>query len=219
MVHLMRESMSTQRISPNALLAFKEALSAVFWAKKDLLAWLQSAVPDAALLDGIDWLGPDYKRDSVARFVDRLARDQSRHGELLIRLMVDIAAMEDFPRLAWTDDAERLIDEAQEAVGRLRQYMKPYEAQLVEQEVARDRIQQARADAQAQRATAGALERLKMQFFELHGMEDAQARGHLFEPLPSRLVRCLRPSTPRGISDRGRADRRWIYVGPAPLPA
>lgn len=173
--------MTVQRISPNALLAFKDALSAAFWAKKDLLAWLQSAVPERRLLDEIDWLGPAYKRDSVALFVDRLAADQARHGELLVRLMADVAAMEDFPQLAWTDDAERLTKDAEEAVARLKQYMKPYETQLVEQQAARERIEQARADAESQRATTDALDRLKTQFFELHAMGNAQARGFLFE--------------------------------------
>lgn len=171
-----------QRISPNALAAFKDALTAAFWAKKDLLAWLRSAVPDEQLLSGIDWLGPSYKRDSVARFVDRLAADHSRYGPLLVRLMGDVAAMEDFPQLAWPEEAERLTQEATDAVARLGRYMEPYEAQLASEEAARERIDRARRQAELRRATVENLNRLKTDFFELLAMDDAQARGRSFEP-------------------------------------
>src|SRR3954464_11989502 len=97
---------AVQRLSANAVEALKEALSVVFWRKKDLLAYLRAAVQDQRLLDGIDWLDPDtYKRSSVSRFVERLATRQDLHGPLLLQLMTDIAAMDDFPQLAWLEDA------------------------------------------------------------------------------------------------------------------
>lgn len=176
-----------QRISPNAIAAFKDALTAAFWAKKDLLAWLRSAVPDEQLLNDIDWLGPPYKRDSISRFVDRLAADQDRHGALLLRLMSDVADMDDFPQLAWPEDSVRLTEEAVETVGRLRRYMKPYEAQLASEEAARARIEQERRRVELQRATTQELEKLKAEFFEMSAMTDAQARGRKFEPFLRRL--------------------------------
>jgi len=176
-----------QRVSPNAIAAFKDALTAVFWAKKDLLAWLRSALPDDHLLDGIDWLGPAYKRDSVSRFVDRLAADPARHGPLLLRLMSDVADMDDFPQLAWPEESARLIREATEAVERLRRYMRPYEAQLASQEAARGRIDQERRRADLLRATAQELEGLKDEFLAMGAMTDAQDRGRQFEPFLRRL--------------------------------
>jgi hypothetical protein len=171
-----------KRISPNAIAAFKDALTAAFWAKKDLLAWLRSAVPDEQLLSGIDWLGSTYKRDSVSRFVDHLAADQDQHGQLLLRLMGDVANMDDFPQLAWVEDADTLTKTAHEAVERLKRYIEPYEAQLASEEVARQRIERKRRQAELQRATTQALERLKGDFLELWAMDDPQARGRLFEP-------------------------------------
>jgi hypothetical protein len=46
---------TAQRINANAIEALKEALSVVFWRKRDLLDYLRAAVPDQGLLDGIDW--------------------------------------------------------------------------------------------------------------------------------------------------------------------
>lgn len=172
-----------QRISPNAIAALKDALSAVFWFKRDLLAYLRAGVDDQKLLDGIDWLSPHvYKRDSVGRFVDRLAVNQERHGGRLLRLMSDLAAMEDFPQLKRLDDGDQKIAAATEAVARLRRYMQPYEATLVAEAVARQRIERERADADQRRATANALEDLRRRYYELFGMNDPQRRGYAFEP-------------------------------------
>lgn len=176
-----RISAKVQRLSPNAIIAFKDALTAAFWAKKDLFGWLRSAVPDEQLLSGIDWLGPAYKRDSVSRFVDRLAADQDRHGQLLLRLMSDLADMDDFPQLAWVEDADDRTETARDAIARLKRYIEPYETQLVQEEAARQRIERTRRQAELQRATTQALERLKGDFLKLLARSDAQARGRLFE--------------------------------------
>jgi hypothetical protein len=65
-----------------------------------------AAVDDERLLDGIDWLGPDYKRDSVSRWITWLMRDDPRHRDLLIRLTVDVGGMEDFSQLGWLEDVD-----------------------------------------------------------------------------------------------------------------
>lgn len=133
-------SLVATRLSANAIEALKAALSEAFWSKKHLLNFLRSALDDQALLIDINWLGPARKRDSVSILVDRMAARQDLHRDRLIHLMVDIAHKEDYPELAWTDDADRLIAKAKESRDRLRGYIKPYEAQLVEAEEAKRRI-------------------------------------------------------------------------------
>jgi hypothetical protein len=86
----------SKRISANAISALKEALASVFWFKRDLSRYLQTAVRDPRWLAGIDWEN-QYKRDSIHQFVDRLVADETRHRDLLIRLISDVAAMDDFP--------------------------------------------------------------------------------------------------------------------------
>jgi hypothetical protein len=176
-----------QRLSPNALTALVDALSDVFWAKKDLLAYLRAAVEDERLLGGIDWLGPDYKRDSVSRWITRLMREDPRHRDLLICLMVDVGGMEDFPQLAWLEDADDKIAKAKRAVERLRRYTAPHEAELVAQQAARERIAARRSRAERERAIRRALEGLHGRFLGLAGMDDAQRRGFAFEPFLAEL--------------------------------
>lgn len=179
----------TQRISPNAVGALKQALTAAFWRKKDLLAWLRSAVDDQQTLSGIDWLDADVpKRDSVEIFVDRLAARQDVYRDQLLRLMADLVAMDDFPQLAWTDDAERKITEAKATIARLKTYMQPYEAQLAAAEADRQRIGRAREEAKLARASVQAIELLKTRYFELLAFSDARARGLAFEPFLRELL-------------------------------
>jgi hypothetical protein len=52
-------------------------------------------------------------------------RAQDEHQELLLALLVDVAAMEEFPKLRRVEDAEAKIAEAREAVARLRALVKP----------------------------------------------------------------------------------------------
>ena len=175
--------MATARINANAVEALKDALSVVFWRKRDLLDYLRAAVPDQGLLEGIDWLNQDvYKRDSVRRFVERLATRQEVFGPVLLQLMSDIAAMEDFPQLAWLEDAPEKIRRAEESVARVRRYIKPYEEQLAYEAAAGDRISRAQAEASLRKATAEAVERLRKDYLELLAMDDAQRRGFAFEP-------------------------------------
>ncbi|HSZ06149.1 MAG TPA: hypothetical protein VK778_13250 [Solirubrobacteraceae bacterium] len=48
--------------------------------------------------------------------------------------MSDVARKEDFPELAWHEDAERLIEKARASRDALRQYIVPHEAELLEAE-------------------------------------------------------------------------------------
>jgi hypothetical protein len=177
-----------RRINANAVEAFKDALTVVFWRKRDLLDYLRVAVPDQSLLNGIDWLNPEvYKRESVRRFVDRLSTQQEQYGPLLLQVMSDVAAMNDFPRLAWLEDADEKTAQARQAVNRLREYMTPYEEQLAAQREAESRIAAARSERQLRQATSDALERAKSDYYTLLAMEDPQRRGFAFEPWLSNL--------------------------------
>ena len=170
----------TKRVSPVAVDALKDALAAAFWFKEDLRRFLSSAVDDQRLLAGIDWEG-NYKRVSVNEFVDRMARNQDRHLDQLVRLMVDVASLDEFPRLARAEDAELKTQEAKAAVERLGRHTKPYEEQLLEQERERERIATSRNDAERARSLSGQLATLNDRFHELHAMDDPHRRGTAFE--------------------------------------
>jgi len=171
---------TSKRVSPVAIDALKDALAASFWFKSDLRNFLASAVRDQSLLTGIDWQG-NYKRVSVNEFVDRLARAQDKYFNELIELMIDVASLEEFPRLARAEDADLKIREARLAVERLKRYTTPYEEQLLERERERERIATARSEAATARSLQEQLQVLNGRFLELHSMDDPQRRGTMLE--------------------------------------
>lgn len=173
-----------QRVSANAIQALKDALTAAFWFKKDLYSYAKAAVGGEPLfLTGIDWTDANvYKRDSVSLFVDRLVREQDEHQDLLLALIVDVAAMDDFPQLRRAEDADAKIAEAKAAVGRLRALVKPYEQALLERQRERERIDASKVEAAERRATAQRLAELMSRYVEIVQMPPQQ-RGFALEGL------------------------------------
>lgn len=173
-----------QRVSPNAIGALKDALTAVFWFKRDLYSYAKAAVSNEPLfVAGIEWTSQQqYKRDSVSLFVDRLVSAQDTHPGLLVELIVDVAAMDDFPKLALAEDPEAKIALAREAVERLRTLVEPYERQLIEQQELRERLNIASRLAEQRRGTTQRLSELKSEYMRVLGLAP-QPRGFALEKL------------------------------------
>ncbi|MBO9533765.1 MAG: restriction endonuclease [Solirubrobacteraceae bacterium] len=173
---------STKRVSANAIVALKDALVAAFWFKRDLYNWAKAAVHgEPTFLSGIDWLDPDqYKRDSVSLFVDRLVKEQDLFPGLLLRVLVDVAAMDAFPQLKRAENADVKIAEAQSAVARLRALVAPYEEQLKQEQATRERIDVTKHVASQRRATSARLLEIKGKYIGL-GAVAPQKRGYELE--------------------------------------
>jgi len=152
----------------------------MFWFKNDLRAYLVAATGQPVLVASLDWT---YKRRAADEFVQRLASDQGHYRDVLIRLMVDVAAVEQFPKLCKAEDRELKVAEAERAVSVLRGFIKPYEEELLEKEKAKGRITEARTEARELRHMAEKLAELKGRYEDLVVMENAQERGRLLEAL------------------------------------
>jgi hypothetical protein len=170
-----------QRISPNALQALTDSLATVFWFKSDLRAYLIAATGNPTVIASLDW--DTYKRRIADEFVQRLAGEQDTYREVLVRLMVDVAAIDDFPKLKGVDDEADKVAEAKAAITELRKYIKPYEEEMLEHEKAEQKIVEARSVAAEQRNFQGKLAELKARYEALVSMDDPRARGLALEPL------------------------------------
>lgn len=155
-------------------------MATIVWYKNDLRSYLVAATGNPTLVASLDWT---YKRRAADEIVQRMASDQDRYREMLIRLMVDVAALNDFPKLRGVEDSEKKIAEARAAVAELRKFTKPYEAELLEKEKARERIAEAQATAAEKRSFEDRLAALKDSYGALVVMEDPHARGRALEPL------------------------------------
>ena len=63
-----------QKIASAGIVALKEALTSLYWYKKDLRSFLANTVTDAAILSRLNW--NDYKRNIVSQLVDYMAQRQ-----------------------------------------------------------------------------------------------------------------------------------------------
>lgn len=173
-----------QRVSPNAVMALKNALTSVFWFKKDLYSFAKAAVSNEQMfLSGIDWTGPQLKRDSVSSFVDRLVEWQDEYPDVLVTVMLDVASMESFPALERTEDPQLKIRAAKSAVEELRRHTSPFEAKMVERLESQERIDGQREAAQMQQATSRRLGEIREVYVGLASSTEIppQVRGQQFE--------------------------------------
>jgi Restriction endonuclease len=175
-----------KRIHPGAYQALREALSVVFWYKRNFKNYLHMALRDhPELLAGLNF--DDYKRWVADALVDRLSERESRYQQTTVQLMTAVASMERFPDLESLADAEARVAEARKAVDELRRWTERYSDLLAEQE----RIETARAaaaqQAEAARRFSDEVEALRLRFLDMHARTDVQQRGLDFQDFLDKL--------------------------------
>lgn len=180
--------MVTQRISPRAVQALKEAVASLYWSKSDLHGFLSHCLTDGQFLARLDWT--QTKKNITAVVVDQLAlRSDQRDLRFLIN---EVSKMTDFSHLD-TNAAAR----AQTAVHALRTIVQTHEELSSDRE---RRVAQQQAAAQMTRqwedkeAQWGAL---KSAFIALITAADVQRRGYQLEKLLNDLFKlsALNPKT------------------------
>ena len=163
-----------------------EAISVVFWNLQPFERFLRLALRDhPELLAGLTFGG--LKRQVASDLVSRLSENEDRYQEVTLALMLEVAAMDDFPNLKVQKDRDTLIPKATASVAELRKWTARY-GDLVE---AQERL---RADAEAERArteryrsVARVLKELEEQFLSMHGEPDHSRRGRIFQGLLNQL--------------------------------
>lgn len=114
--HFVTITIMTKKINPAAIHALNEALSLAFWYKKDLRAFLSTALPDNPIVTQLDWT--DFKRNIVRQLVTALTSNV-KHQKELIDLMISTAEIRDPIHLKRLDDGEMKYSEAKTAINDL----------------------------------------------------------------------------------------------------
>src|SRR5687767_329549 len=110
--------MAKMVIAPAALVALKQALTDVYWYKADLRSFLTATLTRPDILTRINW--EDYKRNIVGTVVDLLAKHQSQHQADLLRLMSEVARIDDFSHLERLEDGKAKARQAALSIAALR---------------------------------------------------------------------------------------------------
>jgi hypothetical protein len=171
----------SKKIVPAALNALKQALTDVYWYKSDLRSFLTSTLSKSELVTQLNW--EDYKRNIVTSVVDRLARHEDLFQGDLLRLMTEVARIDDFSHLARLDDGKEKAKKAQAAVQALRKYVGNPTATDNETEKAEARRKGAFEALMRTTAVQERLQALAKDYYSLLSDTDPQKRGYRLEAL------------------------------------
>lgn len=175
----------SKKISPQAILALKEALSVITWKKDDLRDFIKYSMDNPAIVGTINWDGT--KRESVKELVERMTNRLDVYQSDLMNLLLAVTDLTDFPQLEFWDEDGTKRTKAIKAVENLRKHTKGYIQITKEQEEAKKRREKSESKIAKNKSLQTELEELKTLFNKLATNTNFQQRGFEFEKFLNEL--------------------------------
>ena len=169
-----------KKFSPNAIQALKEALTNIYWRKKDLRSFVYHTLENKAIISTIDWES-NYKHESASQLIDRIVLRSDIYNDDLLRLFDAVMHINDFSHLKQWDDADIKIIKATDAVATLRTHAQGYFTLKEERERAEQRKVAYQAMVSEKLNSQQKIAKLRDDFFTLSVEKNAQKRGYMFE--------------------------------------
>jgi len=177
--------MPIKKIASAAIVALKEALTNLYWYKSDLRSFLTSTLTDPALLSRLNW--DDYKRNVVGELIGFLERRQDEYQADLLRLLTEVARVDDFSHLEHLEGGKEKAVAARTAVRALRKLTEAHEALFDEQRRMEERRRKTHEEMLRTAAVRTKVEELTKEYFKLLRSEQPQQRGFRLE----KIIRAL----------------------------
>ncbi len=177
--------MTGKKISPQAILALKEALSVIFWKREELRDFIKLSISNTAIIGTINWEG--NKRVAVKELIERMTNRPDIYGDDLMSLLLAVTDMTDFSHLKFWDEDGSKTRNAKGAVEILRVQTKGFILITQEQEEARKRKAETEKRINKNKSLDNELNGLKTKFLELSKIKDLQKRGFQLEPFLTEL--------------------------------
>lgn len=171
----------TKIISPAALQALKEALTHIYWFKSELRSFLSHTLSDPSILGRLNW--EDYKRNIVATLVEHLAKNEDVYQRDIIRLMDEVARVNDFSHLRKLDDGQEKEKNARHAVEALKKQLVGNQKLREQEKEAEKRREEAHKRMLRVNAVQTKLAEINSEFLGLLTEENAQKRGYRLEKI------------------------------------
>lgn len=201
-----------KKISPQAILALKEALSVITWKKDDLRDFLKYSMENSAILGTISWDGT--KRESVKELVERMTNRTDLYQTDLINLLLAVTDLTDFPQLEFWDEDGMKKAKAKKAVENLRKHTKGYIQITKEQEEAKKRREKIESKIAKNKSLKSELDDLKTQFNKLATNTNFQQRGFEFEKFLNELFQLYELNPKASFKNHGeQIDGAFTFDG------
>lgn len=171
-----------KQISSAAIIALKDALSAIYWYKSDLKSFLQTSLINKEILNSINWDGA-YKRDIVAILVDTLSIKQDIYCDDLLRLCYEVGNMIDFKHLERLEGGLEKGRQARIRVEHLNTLLNTHREFLDERQKIEENKKRAAEKLKTNHAVREKLKELKNQYMILVSSTDHAKRGFELEKI------------------------------------
>ncbi|MGV0752390.1 restriction endonuclease [Empedobacter brevis] len=175
-----------QKISTQAVIALKDALTNIYWRKKDLRQFIELTIENSSIVATIDWQEP-LKQESVSILIDRMVARQDLFQNDLLRLIQEVGNFSDFSHLSYFDKDGSLTKRAKETVTKLRNQTKGYFDAIEELKKTEERRNANLEKVKTTMFFSQKLEELKTKFFEIAINTNKQQRGFQLEKLLNEL--------------------------------
>ena len=117
--------LTEKRVSTQTLIALKDALTNIFWKKKDLRQFVELTLENSLIVSTIDW-NENTKIESVSQLIDRMAKRPDIYQTDILKLIQEVSNFNDFSHLKIWDDSDSKIRKAKISVEKLRNQSKGY---------------------------------------------------------------------------------------------
>jgi hypothetical protein len=174
-------TLNNKVISPAALIALKEALTNIYWFKKELRGFLLLCTNDSRLISRFDW-DNEYKRNIVSSLIDQLLLQNQT--KVVLKILEEVVRLENYTHLERLEDGKRKAKIAKESVNALKDLYSTHQINEIEQQKIEERRKKAREKQLENNAVQLKLEEMKMLFYELFNSNIIpQSRGYKLERL------------------------------------
>ena len=167
------------KISPQAILALKEALTVIFWKKEELQDFIKLAITQQTILGTINWTGT--KREAVKELIDRMMSRPDIYQDDVMSLLFSVSDMDDFSHLKFWDEDGSKTRKAREAVKRVRSQTSGHVQITKEQEEAKKRKVETEKRILKNKSFSEELLAFKTRFNDITLDKDVQRRGFALE--------------------------------------
>jgi len=169
-----------KKVNPHFVQLTQDACLKSFWRRRTLCTFLrQHHIAEGMLAS---WAEHETKRDFLSRLFDKLASSgHARTQSLVLDIARSLAAQEHFPDLENWENSPLKLEDAREAVGRVKKEI----AKLDASEHDQAEVQRRRTDSERRRqqtlAAVQTMERLKSRLDELGARLGSQEAGYEFQ--------------------------------------
>ncbi|CAG5070022.1 hypothetical protein DYBT9623_02762 [Dyadobacter sp. CECT 9623] len=178
--------MKLQKISTQALIALKDALSNIYWRKKDLRQFLELTIENSLIVSTINW-EENVKYESISQLIDRMNARPDIYQNDLLKLLQETSNFQDFSHLKYWDKKGDIIERAKESVKKLRLQTSGYFDALNELNIAAEKRAENIEKIKQTISFSEKLNGLKEKFFNIAMETNPQKRGFELEKLLNEL--------------------------------